>query len=66
MRKAIVSIANQLVDYPERYKRDSNKKNNPDNYRVFETHSYRITYKHTEKEILILRIRHVKQKPSQY
>lgn len=31
-----------------------------------EKYAYRIAYKHTEKEIRILRIRHVKQEPKEY
>jgi plasmid stabilization system protein ParE len=51
---------------PERYSPDKYKRNNPGNYRAFETHSYRISYRHTEDEIRILRFHHVKQDPKEY
>jgi plasmid stabilization system protein ParE len=52
--------------HPERHPPDKYKRNNPGNYRAFETHSYRISYRHTENEIKILRFRHVKQEPKEY
>jgi len=66
VRDAIIGITRKLPDNPERYKRDPLKKNNPGNYRVFESHSLRVSYLHTEEEIIILRVRHVKQKPLMY
>jgi plasmid stabilization system protein ParE len=63
---AITEIIDSLPDHPERYPPDKFKKNNPGNYRAFEKYSYRVAYKHTEEEILILRIRHVKQEPKAY
>ena len=66
VRKEILKITSSLADHPERYSPDKFKKNNPGNYRAFEKYSYRVTYKHTEKEIKILRIRHVKQEPLEY
>jgi plasmid stabilization system protein ParE len=62
----IVKIIDGLIDHPEKYPPDKFKKDNPGNYRAFEKYSYRIAYKHTDKEIRILRIRHVKQEPKEY
>lgn len=42
------------------------ERNNSGNYRAFETHSYRISYRYTEDEIRILSFRHVKQDPKEY
>jgi len=66
VRSGIVKIVDQLPSYPEKYPLDKYKRDNPGNYRAFEKYSYRIAYKHTDKEIRILRIRHVKQDPKTY
>ncbi len=66
VRKEILKITSGLVDHPERYPPDKFKKDNPGNYRAFEKYSYRVAYKYTEKEIKILRVRHVKQEPQKY
>ena len=55
-----------LLNNPERYPIDKFKKNNPGNYRAFETHSYRVAYHYTETQIEILRIRHVRQEPKSH
>ena len=66
VRQEILSITRELPKNPGRYPPDKFKKNNPGNYRAFEKHSYRVAYKHSEKEIRTLRIRHVKQEPKRY
>lgn len=66
VKNGIVKVIDSLIDHPEKYSPDKFKKNNPGNYRAFEKYSYRVAYKHTELEIRILRIRHVKQEPKGY
>lgn len=66
VRSEISAIIDKLPEHPTIYPPDKYKKNNPGNYRAFEKHAYRIAYRHTEKEIRILRIRHVKQEPRMY
>lgn len=66
VRTGIVRIADSLSVHPEKYPPDKFKRNNPGNYRAFEKYSYRIAYKHTPKEIRIIRMRHVKQEPKEY
>ncbi len=66
VREEILKITARLGDNPAHYPPDKFKKNNPGNYRAFEKYSYRIAYQHTENEIKILRIRHVKQEPKAY
>jgi len=66
VRISITKIIDGLPDNPERFPLDRFKKNNSGIYRAFEKYSYRIAYKHTEKEIIILRIRHVKREPKPY
>lgn len=62
----ILAETRKLADYPEMHPPDKFKHQNAGNYRAFEKHSYRIAYRHTEKEIRILRVRHVKQEPKPY
>ena len=66
VKKEISAIIDKLPEYPERYGLDKWKRDNPGNYRAFEKYSYRITYRHTDTEVRILRIRHVKQEPRMY
>lgn len=66
VRDEILTETKKLADHPEMYPPDKFKNDNSGNYRVFEKHSYRVVYRHTDKEIRILRVRHVKQEPKQY
>jgi plasmid stabilization system protein ParE len=66
VRFEILRITHSLPEHPEKYPPDKLKKENPGNYRAFEKYSYRIAYKHTDQEIRILRISHVKQEPKTY
>ena len=66
VQQGITKLIDQLPENPERYPLDKYKQNNPGNYRAFEKYSLRIAYQHSEKEIRILRVRHVKQKPKSY
>ena len=66
VKKEITKIIDKLPENPQRFGIDKFKRNNPGNYRAFEKYSYRIAYKHTDKEIRILRIRHVRQEPLEY
>ena len=66
VRDEIFAATQQLAYQPESYPLDKFKRQNPGNYRAFEKHSYRIAYRHTEKQIRILRVRHVKKEPKTY
>ena len=66
VREGITKMVDSLPDHPEKHPPDKYKKDNKGNYRAFEKYSYRVAYKYTEKEIRILRIRHVKQEPKKY
>lgn len=66
VKKTILTMTRNLPDHPEKYPLDRFKTDNPGNYRAFETYSYRVSYRHTEKVIKILRVRHVKQEPRPY
>lgn len=66
VRTGIIKITRSLSGRPEKYPPDKFKTDNRGNYRAFEKYSYRVAYKITEEEIIILRIRHVKQEPKEY
>jgi plasmid stabilization system protein ParE len=66
VRKEILKIIHSLPDHPEKYPSDKFKKDNQGHHRAFEKYSYRVAYMVTPTEIIILRIRHVKQEPKKY
>ena len=66
VREGISKIIDGLPKHPQKFPPDKYKKDNPGNYRAFEKYSFRIAYKHTENEVRILRMRHVKQEPKEY
>ncbi len=66
VRNGIIDAIDKIQEQPYKYPSDRFKKNNTGNYRAFELYSYRIAYKITDKEVLILRLRHVKQEPLPY
>jgi plasmid stabilization system protein ParE len=66
VKEGITKIVDNLLNHPEKHPIDKFKKNNQGNYRAFEKYSYRVAYKITENEIIILRFRHVKQEPKNY
>ena len=66
VEEGIISAIEELPNKSEKYPPDKYKLNNSGNFRAFELFNYRISYKITDKEIRILRIRHTKQKPRDY
>lgn len=66
VREEILRTPRELSDNPEKYPPDKFRKENTGDYRAFEKYSYRVAYKITEREIIILRFRHVKQEPAEY
>ncbi len=66
VRSAIVSAAIELSENPGRYNPDKFKKNNDGSFRAFELYHFRIAYKVTEKEIIIVRVRHTSMEPADY
>jgi len=66
VRRGVLNTILNLSKYSENYPPDRFKKDNNGNYRAFEKFSVRVAYKITEREIKILRIRHVKQEPKRY
>lgn len=66
VRDAILKIVRSLPDNPEKFPPDKFKLNNKGNYRAFEKFSYRVAYNFSDKEIKILRVRHVRQEPKMH
>jgi plasmid stabilization system protein ParE len=48
------------------YPADKYRKNNDGSFSANELHHYRIAYRFTEKEIIIVRVRHTSMEPKQY
>jgi plasmid stabilization system protein ParE len=61
----LTAVENTKIN-PERHPKDKFKQENDGTFRAFEIFSFRVAYRFTEKEIRILRIRHVKQEPKDY
>ncbi len=62
----IFASTRKLVANPEMYPPDKYRKNNDGSFRAYELHRYRISYRVTEKEIIITRVRHTSMEPKQY
>jgi plasmid stabilization system protein ParE len=66
VKEGILKITRTLPDHPEKYPPDKFRMDNNGEYRAFEKYSYRVVYKITASQILVLRLRHVKQEPKKY
>lgn len=66
VKAGIMKIVDSLPEHPEKFPQDIFKRNNDGSHRAFEKFSLRITYKISPKQIMILRIRYVKQEPKLY
>ena len=66
VRLDLLDMTQRLEFHSERHPPDKFKTNNDGTYRAFEKHSYRITYKIVPQQVIILRVRHVKQEPLPY
>ena len=62
----IVIAVNKAILNPEFYGPDKYKQDNDGSYRAFEKYRYRITYRFTDKEIRVLRVRHTSREPKLY
>lgn len=66
VRDSILNTIEKIPEQPHRHPIDKFKTDNSGNYRAFELHNYRVTYKITDKNIQILRVRHIKREPLEY
>ena len=66
VKNGILKLTRELASNPLKHSADKFKKGNRGEYRAFEKYSYRVAYKVEKKQIIILRVRHVKQEPLAY
>lgn len=66
VKNELLNLAQKLSHNPERHPPDKFRKNNDGSYRAFEKLSYRIAFKITDTQVIILRVRHTKQEPLEY
>ncbi|MEO8854002.1 MAG: type II toxin-antitoxin system RelE/ParE family toxin [Ginsengibacter sp.] len=64
--KEILKKIDGLLSRPERYPPDKYKTNNDGSYRAFEILGYRISYRFTQDQIRIFRLRHTSMSPLNY
>lgn len=62
----LLTSSEMLEDQPKLYPLDKYRKNNKGNYRAYEVHSYRISYREFKENIRIVRVRHTSRKPLKY
>jgi len=63
VKTAIIETIKALKKQPYIFNVDTLKENNDNSYRAFTVYSYRISYKVTTEEIIILRVRHTSREP---
>lgn len=67
VKAEVLQKITDLLTYPERYSPDKYKLLNANSkFRAFELHKIRVSYYINTNEIMIIRIRHVKQEPLFY
>jgi plasmid stabilization system protein ParE len=66
VKEDILMSTRKLIVNPEVNPIDKYRKNNDGSFRAYELHHYRIAYRITEKQIIIVRIRHTKMEPRSY
>jgi plasmid stabilization system protein ParE len=66
IKNDILASTRKLAANPEMYQPDKYRRNNDGSFRAYEMHRYRVAYRITEKEIIIVRVRHTSMEPKQY
>ncbi len=66
VKSYILLSTRKLITHPEMYPPDKYRKNNDGSFRAYELHHFRVAYRVTEKEIIIVRVRHTKMEPKEY
>ncbi|MCY7311924.1 MAG: type II toxin-antitoxin system RelE/ParE family toxin [Bacteroidota bacterium] len=62
----ILASSRKLPANPEMYPADKYRKDNDGSFRAYELYHYRIAYRITEQEIIIVRVRHTAIEPRNY
>ncbi|WP_367881809.1 type II toxin-antitoxin system RelE/ParE family toxin [Ferruginibacter sp.] len=66
IKEEILLSTRKLATHPEMHAPDKYKNNNDGSFRAYELYRYRIAYRITEKEIIIVRVRHTSMEPKNY
>ena len=66
VKKDILNSTRELLSNPEKHPPDKYRINNDGTFRAYELHRFRISYKISKGEIIIVRVRHTKMKPQLY
>jgi plasmid stabilization system protein ParE len=66
IRDVLIDLTIALGENPEKYALDKYKINNDGSWRAFEKYHYRISYKITDAQIRIVRLRHTSKSPLHY
>jgi plasmid stabilization system protein ParE len=62
----ILGMTKDIPVHPYKHPADKFKIDNDGNYRSFTVHRYRVSYKITASEIIIIRMRHTSMEPLEY
>jgi plasmid stabilization system protein ParE len=62
----IIKQLNKAIKNPEFFPPDKYKQKNNGSYRAFEKHHYRIAYRFTKDDFIVLRVRHTSREPREY
>jgi len=63
VRKALLSLARSLGDFPEKYPQEPYLKEETNNYRSVSKWSYKLIYEVTDEEVIIVLVFHTSQHP---
>jgi plasmid stabilization system protein ParE len=66
VKKEILVSTASLASHPEAHPLDKYRINNDGSFRAYEIYRYRISYRVTEKEIIVVRVRHTSMEPRIY
>ena len=66
VKQDILQKIDSLATHPEMYPPDKWKEKNKQQFRAFELHRFRISYKVADHEIIVARFRHTSQQPEEY
>ncbi|SEW44752.1 Plasmid stabilization system protein ParE [Chitinophaga sp. YR573] len=66
VRDEIIDITIDLPNHPKKYPPDKYKLANDSNWRAFEKHHFRVSYRIMPNEIRIIRLRHTGRNPLSY
>jgi plasmid stabilization system protein ParE len=66
LKEDILASTRELATRPEIHPPDKYRKENDGSFRAYELHRYRIAYRVTEKQIIIVRVRYTSMEPVYY